>query len=38
MRTAILRILATGCVLGFVLTAHAQTGTSPAPEPQPAEA
>jgi general secretion pathway protein D len=35
MRTAIFRILATGCLLGVVLTAHAQTGQ--APEPQPAD-
>jgi type II secretory pathway component GspD/PulD (secretin) len=37
MRTAIFRILATGCILGVVLTAHAQTGQAPAPEPQPAD-
>ncbi|MGD1018285.1 MAG: secretin N-terminal domain-containing protein [Verrucomicrobiia bacterium] len=37
MRTAIFRILATGCVCGLVLTAYAQTGPSPASEPQPAD-
>jgi type II secretory pathway component GspD/PulD (secretin) len=37
MKTPILRILATGCSLALVLTAHAQTGQSSAPEPQPAD-
>jgi general secretion pathway protein D len=37
MRTAIFRILATGCVYGFVLTTHAQTSPATAPEPQPAD-
>ncbi len=34
MRTVSFRILATGCVFGFVLTTHAQTGQAPALEPQ----
>jgi len=34
MRTVIFRILATSCVFGIVLTTRAQTGQSPAPEPQ----
>ena len=37
MRTVIFRILATSCALGFVLTTHAQTGQSPAPESQPVD-
>ncbi len=37
MRTAILRILAIGCVLGFALTARAQNGPSSAAETQPAD-
>ncbi len=37
MRTAIFRILATGCVCGLVLTAYAQTGPSAASEPQTVE-
>lgn len=37
MRTAILRILAIGCVLGFMQNARAQTVQAPSPEPQPAD-
>jgi general secretion pathway protein D len=37
MRTKIFRILATVSLCGGLLTAHAQTGQSPAPEPQPVD-
>ncbi len=37
MRTTVFRVLAAGCVWGGVLATHAQTGQSPALEPQPPE-